>query len=334
MFDVLKAADAANKIFKIRERHPVAAMDMETRAVYLQGMCYFSVVDNDIDPREKTFIRLLARAFSIGDEILDDMLTLQDNLKDNIIELVEIIKKQNLEIVFYVDAFFVVSADSKTMPEEAILLQSMDKWFKISEDEKRLFWSISRKLIGDGVFDVDAYLELVAYAFKLAISKGQRSYISFEHQARKLGYDPEQLMGGIIPGIKLKARVVEITDDGIVVDVRLRLDGFNHINRIMWAHLIDGAKQDLKWGQMIDVIVIDVDSDTGNVFLSMKDHLIPLKRGKGYVYYCNTGKTVLLNSAAEDRERLLSILRSKLKQETQPNESGRKNKATKSNFYK
>ncbi len=318
MFDVLKAADAATEIFEIRERHPVAALDMETRAVYLQGMCYFSVVDNDIDPREKTFIRLLAQAFSIGNEILDDMLTLHDNVKDNIIELVEIIKKQNLEIAFYVDVFFVVSADRKTMLEEAILLQSMDKWFKISEDEKRLFWSISRKLIIDGVFDVDAYLELVAYAFKRGISEGQRSCISFEHQARKLGYDPERLVGGIIPGMKLKARVVEITDDGIVVDVRLRLDGFNHINKIMGAHLIDGAEQDLKQGQMIDVIVIEVDPDTGNVFLSMKDNLIPFKRRKGYVYYCNTGKTVLLDSDAEGRERLLSILRSKLKQEIQP----------------
>ena len=204
--NILDNANRISTFFTIGEAHP-AALDLEIKAFYLQGLCFFSVVDNDIDAREKHFIGILSEAFGIKRTEIDGMLSIVEDKKDVLLDLAYILKENRLELVFLVDAFLVVLADRRTRIQENEFLHSMRRCLGWSEGEYRLYGSAARILFARDPFDSNDYIHLMNHAYKRSMARKSGNSDKFETLVGELGYSQERLKSELVPGMKLNGVV-------------------------------------------------------------------------------------------------------------------------------
>ncbi|MER3469606.1 MAG: hypothetical protein C4314_06785 [Thermoflexus sp.] len=78
----------------------------------------------------------------------------------------------------------------------------------------------------------------------------------------------EQLLATLQPGMRVKGRVISLTDFGAFVDLG-GADGLIHISELSW-HRVNHPREVLSVGQEVEVEVIGVDRERKRIALSRK----------------------------------------------------------------
>jgi small subunit ribosomal protein S1 len=71
-------------------------------------------------------------------------------------------------------------------------------------------------------------------------------------------------------GMRLKRKIVKVTNAGAFVELEEGIDGFLHVDELSWTKKIKNAASELKVGDEIEVIVIDSDAGNRNIRLGVK----------------------------------------------------------------
>jgi small subunit ribosomal protein S1 len=72
-------------------------------------------------------------------------------------------------------------------------------------------------------------------------------------------------------GTRVHGRVRNLTDFGAFVEVEDGIDGLVHVSDISWTKRVKHPSEALKKGQMVDAVVIAIDSENRRISLSIKD---------------------------------------------------------------
>ncbi|OQX89963.1 MAG: 30S ribosomal protein S1 [candidate division Zixibacteria bacterium 4484_93] len=80
----------------------------------------------------------------------------------------------------------------------------------------------------------------------------------------------EKIANKYPPGTRARGKVTNITKYGAFVELEEGVEGLIHISELSWTEHIDHPSQVLKVGDIIDVVVQDVDADNQKVSLSVR----------------------------------------------------------------
>lgn len=124
-----KMKSVKEKLVEVPE-HPLANRDTELRFIYLAGLAMTMAVDGEIKPAEKSHLEYMIRSFRMPESSIDRLLSIGDNLsEDQVEQLVNTLKENELEYAFLIDAALMASKDGESQPEEeefmAILVEML-----------------------------------------------------------------------------------------------------------------------------------------------------------------------------------------------------------------
>ncbi len=71
-------------------------------------------------------------------------------------------------------------------------------------------------------------------------------------------------------GKKLKGKITNITDYGVFVELKKGIEGLVHVSEITWTKSISDPIKDLKSGEEVEVVILEIDRDKHRISLSMK----------------------------------------------------------------
>jgi len=72
------------------------------------------------------------------------------------------------------------------------------------------------------------------------------------------------------PGIKLRGKVVSITDFGVFVELEPGVEGLVHVSEITWTRRFRHPKEVVNIGSRVEAVVLEVDADKKRIALSLR----------------------------------------------------------------
>ena len=88
---------------------------------------------------------------------------------------------------------------------------------------------------------------------------------------KQLEHDPwADISRSLDSGNKLKGKITNITDYGVFVELQKGIEGLVHISEISWDKSSSNAVKELKSGQEVEVVILEIDRDKHRISLSIK----------------------------------------------------------------
>ncbi|MBL6785006.1 MAG: 30S ribosomal protein S1 [Rickettsiales bacterium] len=88
---------------------------------------------------------------------------------------------------------------------------------------------------------------------------------------KQLENDPwGKISEGMDKNSKISATVSSVTDYGIFVEIAKGIEGLVHISEVTWSRAVKDAMKEIKPGQKVDVVILEIDRDKHRISLSMK----------------------------------------------------------------
>ncbi|MBT4989392.1 MAG: 30S ribosomal protein S1 [Rickettsiales bacterium] len=88
---------------------------------------------------------------------------------------------------------------------------------------------------------------------------------------KQLENDPwSKISEGMDKSSKISATVSSVTDYGVFVEITKGIEGLVHISEITWSKSVRELMKEIKPGQKVDVVILEIDRDKHRISLSMK----------------------------------------------------------------
>jgi small subunit ribosomal protein S1 len=88
---------------------------------------------------------------------------------------------------------------------------------------------------------------------------------------KQLENDPwSKISEGMDKSTKIAATVSSVTDYGVFVEIEKGIEGLVHISEITWSKSVKDILKEIKSGDKVDVVILEIDRDKHRISLSMK----------------------------------------------------------------
>ena len=88
---------------------------------------------------------------------------------------------------------------------------------------------------------------------------------------KQLENDPwSKVSEGMDKDAKISATVSSVTDYGVFVEIAKGIEGLVHVSEITWTKSVRDLMKEIKPGQKVDVVILEIDRDKHRISLSMK----------------------------------------------------------------
>lgn len=130
--DMLSAFNEATKEADAFENHPISALNLEDKMLYLQGLGMVMNADGEIHETEKEYCRILVKSFGMDVSVLDDVISfVQAPDSETIQAFVRCYRRNPLAQVFLFDALMMTRRDGKVHDKEMPLVNAIANQLEI-----------------------------------------------------------------------------------------------------------------------------------------------------------------------------------------------------------
>ena len=147
--DILKKVTNISSSVRAFEKHPARELDLEQKIHYLNGLALVMNVDENIDEKEKEYLKILLNSFNLPVEQLDELIAFSQNPDDEAIqEMLKVLgEASDIKYVFLLDCLMLAHYDGELHENEKKLIESYFELFKLSLHEKEQIYYLYDKII-------------------------------------------------------------------------------------------------------------------------------------------------------------------------------------------
>ncbi len=116
------------------KKHSIVNLDKETKNMYLKGVASMINIDDDIDKKEKDYLKFLSNSLDLDENSYNEAMEFSKSLNQEIlINIINKINEKNISIPFLIDLLVIRDVDNKIREKENKLFNVFLSRFNTSD---------------------------------------------------------------------------------------------------------------------------------------------------------------------------------------------------------